>query len=292
MIAIIAAVAAFVVVLLATNGFGAWGGEEDPAEPPEEIQVDIPEDIPEDLPDDVDEDIPEDVPEDIPEDIPDDTPKDVYERILAGETRNLPFGAYEWRVLAVEGGKALLYAEDCIGKLAYHEEYESVTWETCTLRGYMNGAFLQSFTAEEQGRILETRIANDDSLWHGTPGGNDTDDRIFLLSVEEIDRYFGDSGDYLNNRRKNYFGDEISDSDLGDGQFITNTYNNERALEKKNPNTTPESEIYLIYWLRSPGNLKENVVVVYGEDGRVNVGGYTAFNPRGGVRPALWLDLN
>ena len=286
LIVIIAAVAAFVVVLLATNGFGAWGGEEDPAEPPEEIQIgapgDTPEDSPEDIPVDTPEDLPDDIEEDIPEDEPEDTILDISGKIRAGETRNLLFGPYEWRVLEVDGDKALLLTEELIEERIYGPEETPVTWETCPLRGYLNGGFLQSFSSEEQGRILETRVINDDNLWYGSPGGNDTDDRVFLLSVEEIDRYFGDSGDYLNIRMKDIHGDLVTNSYTG--MYLSNEYNEDRK------GINLQTGDVMMWWSRSPGYSETSAVQVLSK-GEIRVfGGNVAF-PNTGLRPAVWIGL-
>jgi len=53
----------------------------------------------------------------------------------------IPFGQWDWRVLAVENGKALLITQDVIELRSYHNEKVDVTWETCELRAYLNGAF-------------------------------------------------------------------------------------------------------------------------------------------------------
>jgi len=114
----------------------------------------------------------------------------------------IPFGNYKWRVLDVQDGNALIITEDVIEERPYNEENEGVTWRTCDLRKYLNNEFLRKFTKEQQGRIVEKKIPNPDNLWYGTKGGRDTRDKVFLLSLEEVDKYFGNSGDYLNKRRK------------------------------------------------------------------------------------------
>lgn len=116
----------------------------------------------------------------------------------------LTFGRYEqddwsgngkeplvWRVLAVEGDKALLITDKClVGKL-YNTKLEAVTWESCTLRAWLNADFLNAaFTADEQKAILMTAVTNEDNPDNGTDGGNDTSDKVFLLSIAEAERLF------------------------------------------------------------------------------------------------------
>ena len=108
------------------------------------------------------------------------------------------FGAYSWRVLAVEDGKVLLITEDNVEARAYNDKDEDTTWEQCTLRGYLNDGFItNNFSAAESQRIVLTHVINDDHPQFGTPGGNDTDDRVFLLSVDEAERYFKDDNDRM-----------------------------------------------------------------------------------------------
>jgi ankyrin repeat protein len=68
------------------------------------------------------------------------------EPITIGAT--IAFGNYKWRILDVQGGRALILTEDIIEKRRYNEKDEFVTWKTCTLRKYLNGEFLQKFTSE------------------------------------------------------------------------------------------------------------------------------------------------
>ncbi len=57
----------------------------------------------------------------------------------------------EWRVLAVEDGKALVISEKLLDSLPYYNGIFSVTWETCQLRNWMNNDFLnKSFSSTEQ----------------------------------------------------------------------------------------------------------------------------------------------
>ena len=58
----------------------------------------------------------------------------------------------------------------------------------------IHSAFFNTFTDEERSRILPRDVHNTDNGWFWIRGGNDTVDYIFLLSIEEVVRYFGDSG--------------------------------------------------------------------------------------------------
>ena len=97
----------------------------------------------------------------------------------------------EWIVLDKEDEKALLLTKESVGKRAYHDEWPDITWEDCTLREWLNEEFYNdSFTEAEKNQICETVVKNDDNPEYGTEGGRDTTDKIFLLSIDEAEKYF------------------------------------------------------------------------------------------------------
>ncbi|MDR3289497.1 MAG: toll/interleukin-1 receptor domain-containing protein [Peptococcaceae bacterium] len=100
------------------------------------------------------------------------------------------FGDYSWLMLDNANGKALLITEDIIELRAYNSKKTSTTWETCDLRAWLNGDFYNKFTDSEKAMIAETVLSNPDNAQYGTDGGNDTHDRVFLLSVDEVVQYF------------------------------------------------------------------------------------------------------
>ena len=185
----------------------------------------------------------------------------------------------DWRVLAVENNKALLISEKILEKRPYNVEGTDITWENCTLRKYLNGEFYNSLGAAKSA-IIETNNWNPNNPWYGTPGGNATTDKVFLLSLDELVKYFGDCGK-LCNQPKN------------DGRFIWWTddkafwiddqYNHARIAYYR-------SEGASWWWLRSPGDDSYDAAYV-DYVGNVYVDGYGVDSDFGGVRPALWLNL-
>ena len=95
------------------------------------------------------------------------------------------YGDKLWRVLDDSG---FLFSEDLLETKAYHDTLSGITWENCTLRSYLNGqTFLNSnFTGTEQDAIKDTTVTNDSNPDHGTAGGNNTTDKLFLLSLAEV----------------------------------------------------------------------------------------------------------
>lgn len=88
----------------------------------------------------------------------------------------------------------LLLSKYAICHKAYNEVLKDVTWSTCSLRNWLNTEYLvQAFSAEEQELIADTNVHNDDDAWTGAPGGEDTVDKVFVLSIEEAQKYFEDN---------------------------------------------------------------------------------------------------
>lgn len=78
---------------------------------------------------------------------------------------------------------ALVLTRECIAKMPFHVEWSKITWEQCTLREWLNTDFYNSLSADVRERIVYTEIVNKDSCT--IPGGNNTMDHVFLLSVDE-----------------------------------------------------------------------------------------------------------
>lgn len=192
----------------------------------------------------------------------------------------LSFGDYNWRVLDIQNNTALIITEEIIDQRPYHDAYKDITWADCTLRKYLNGEFYEKFNADDKSRIITVINKNLDNQWYGTKGGEDTEDNIFLLSLEEVCKYFGDSTSKLNNPGKNqrYW-------------FQRKDENNSNRLAKLH-----NKEWAWWWWLRSPGRVNVKAVYIFGTDGNIGIQGNNILKGNisdgectGGVRPALWI---
>ena len=182
----------------------------------------------------------------------------------------------EWIVLDVRDGKYLLLSRFGLEAKPYNAVQKSVTWENCTLREWLNGDFMAAaFLPEEQALILQANVGNDATQgfadWK-TDGGNDTTDRVFLLSYSEANRYLGvtdKSGDNAASR--------VSPTAMA---VRNGAWDNEK-------NRTAEGAAAGWWWLRSPGYNKGTAAFVraIGSLSYTNVR-----NVEGCVRPALWMD--
>jgi Family of unknown function (DUF6273) len=192
------------------------------------------------------------------------------------------FGAYQWRVLDVKENAALIITENIIEQGVYHDAYVDITWADCSLRRYLNGEFYQRFTAEEKARIVPVINKNPDNPWYGSAGGADTQDRIFLLNLDEVAcKYFGDSSELLYQPKKNqrYW-------------FERKDENNEKRKAR-----LEENQSICWWWIRTPGRVSVKAVYIHG-DGNIGIQGNNIFKGNiadgrctGGIRPALWLNL-
>lgn len=97
----------------------------------------------------------------------------------------IKFGKYNWYIIERNNNEATVLCEKIVAERAYNESYEDITWEDCTLRKWLNNDFYNEFSDEEKTLIAETTCKNEDNSEYGTKGGNDTNDHIYLLSIDE-----------------------------------------------------------------------------------------------------------
>ena len=180
------------------------------------------------------------------------------------------FSGIDWRVLTVENNKALLISEKILEKRAYSYKYTITTWNDCTLREYLNGLYLDKLGTVTSA-IADTCNRNPNNPWYDISGGYATTDKIFLLSLDEVCRYFGDSTENLKTKQNTGFYNKINDAN-----------NNVRIAKYGNEDAW--------WWLRSPGGSVGSAAYV-NIDGSLHIYGHNVDRTEGGVRPALLLNL-
>ena len=140
---------------------------------------------------------------------------------------------------------------------------------------WLNGTFLNNaFTAAEQKGILLTNVDKGSSQGYSkwsTSGGNNTEDRVFLLSYAEANKYLGVTYDDSKNTKSRVAPTAYA---IKQGAYTSSN---------KTADGTAAG-----WWLRSPG-YDQNVAADVEPDGSLNCyivsfGGYC-------VRPALWINL-
>ena len=169
----------------------------------------------------------------------------------------------EWQVLDKQDGKALVISKRALDGRKYNETVESVTWETCSLRAWLNTEFLdKAFSAEERAAIPTVTVSADKNPSFDTPPGNKTEDKVFLLSINEANKYF--------NKKT--------------ASCMPSSYAKAKGL-------TAGIDGECCWWLRTPGTNKSHFSFVdrcYG----IHEPGKELISSKLAVRPAMWIDLN
>ena len=182
----------------------------------------------------------------------------------------------EWLVLARDGSKALLISRYGLDAQPYNTTNSEVTWETCTLRTWLNSTFYnKAFSSAEQAAILTTNVDNSKyqcySGW-STNGGNNTQDKVFLLSYAEANKYFDVTHDNSSNTKS---------------RVAPTAYAIAQGAWTSSSDKTADRTYAGCWWMRSPGG-RQIYAAVVDSDGwlrnRVN-------GDSGSVRPALWVNI-
>ena len=174
-----------------------------------------------------------------------------------------------WRVLAVEKDKALIITEQLIDTMQYNSFSDDITWEKCSLRFWLNNTFITSaFGGSLPRRVMVTTNDNPDNPKHGTEGGAPTEDKVFLLSVEEAEKYFKDNADRMAG---------VTEYAQKQGAWVSNDY------------LLPNGEKAGLWWLRSPGYISHTASRVL-INGDINSHGGSIVRENVAVRPAMWIS--
>ncbi|MCO7154106.1 serine/threonine protein kinase [Anaerobutyricum hallii] len=165
----------------------------------------------------------------------------------------------KWRVIKCENGEALLLSDIVLDKQKYNKRLKKVTWEKSTLRKWLNKKFMnRAFSSSEQEAIRTTKVINEDNYYYKTDGGNDTLDKIYLLSLSETD--------------------EEKEYGFTDSYGMTIKYSNYADLDD-----------YQYWWLRTPGEKNISAAAV-DMSGKAYLGGGES-DMELGIRPVLHLNL-
>ena len=194
----------------------------------------------------------------------------------ADSTDNTPI---EWQILDVQGDWALLISRYGLDAMPYSTDASHYTWETCTLRNWLNNNFYYgAFSAEEQAVIrtneVDNGVSQGFSYKYGTDliDGNKTVDKIFLFSYEEARQYF-----------------TVRDMNFNIKSRVAPTaYALKNGAGTISTIKTVDDMAAGWWWLRSPGNSEKRAARI---DFSGAINSYSVSSTTGLVRPALWLYL-
>ena len=162
----------------------------------------------------------------------------------------------EWEVLdcSDDGKSVLLISKYILIHKAFNEDNTKLTWENSTLRKWLNNQFINSaFTETERALIKSVTITNEKNSKYNIDGGKNTTDKIFLLSISEAEKYYGN---------------RVDDSVRMDIKGTTNQW-----------------------WLRTPGSGKYRTSYINSYGG-VYSQGWTSDTNVYGVVPVMWINLS
>lgn len=203
-------------------------------------------------------------------------PKQKYDKVEVGDTIN--FGAYEqddnisngketieWIVLAKQNNRLFVISRYAIDAQPYNAGQTEATWETCSLRRWLNTVFFDSaFSDREKAMISTVTVSAEKNPEYETVDpGKDTQDKIFLLSISEANTLFN---------KNILMGCAPTAYAVAQGAYCAD-----------NGNTW--------WWLRSPGYLDMPRAAGGTYDGGVSYIG-NALYISSSVRPAMWIDLS
>lgn len=169
-----------------------------------------------------------------------------------------------WLVLAVEGKKALMITSEGVDSQQFNVEALATDWERCSLREWLNGKFLSEvFTEEEALQVAVTTLPWEANPSYTTPAGKTAEDKLFLLSISEAEKYFAS--------------DEARLCKPTSIATLHGVYADEEN------GACP-------WWLRNQGSVAECAALVT-EFGVVDHSGDGVYCEGSAVRPAMWINL-
>ena len=181
------------------------------------------------------------------------------------------FEPLRWLVLSNTGGELLLVSEKILEARQYNQSWSAVTWETCSLRTWLNNTFYNNaFSPDEQTNVATSAVVNANNPWNGTNGGNSTNDKVFLLSHAEV---------------------------MDNANGFSSSSNADTARRSKGTDFAKSCGLYVppgseflgmsAWWLRSPGNDTQSAGTVDSGGGISYDSVDTAYE---GVRPAIRIN--
>ncbi len=112
----------------------------------------------------------------------------VSDEFVLGTWNSTPL---RWRILSMEGTHALALCTTTLDAVPFHETPQPSDWAHSSLRTWLADEFEPAaFTDEERAVLVERTNGTPDSSAYQTRGCEDTEDRVFCLSIEEARALF------------------------------------------------------------------------------------------------------
>lgn len=181
-----------------------------------------------------------------------------------GEKQILPL---RWDVIDKKDDSVLLITDDIIDNIKYNHTWNPISWADSSVRKWLNEEFYNTaFTSHEQAYITDTQLSNDDNERFDTKAGEDTIDKVFLLSLDDIEKY------YTTNESRQAKGTKFA---ISEGLWVS---------------PLGSSRGYSVWWLRSPGKNTSLASLVHAGGAPGDVGDSISTEGNG-VRPCVWVKI-
>ena len=226
------------------------------------------------------------------------TSKSVSDNIQIGDT--ITFGEFEqdnnesngkepveWIVLSKTGDSLLVITKYGLETAADNDAYDferkdggtgkQISWDKHLFREDMNSTrFIDyMFSEEEQNKLLYFNIKADQNPEYDENPGEDTADKIFLLSATEVDKYFG------------------TDSETFKGSIECRKCQPTKFAEDYTYAYLKEGNTSGCWFLRTTGDCYTNASFAYvDENGVINYKGWSTDCGGCMIRPAMWIEYD
>ena len=173
-----------------------------------------------------------------------------------------------WRVLDIEDGYCLLLSKDILKTMPYNYSWNPTNWKESNIRIWLNYDFYDSaFDNKEKELIKQVFTENLGNYAFSLNQDYKTNDKVFLLSIEEVKKY---------NTYKNDFITLGTKYAIKEGLWISKYLS---------------SVGYSVWWLRSPGRSTSYAAIMHA-DGSIGLGGDGVATTGNGVRPSVWVKID
>ena len=188
----------------------------------------------------------------------------------------------EWIVLDVQNEKSLLLSKYALDAKLYNTYYQNVTWETCSLRKWLNEDFLNSaFDGAEERVIATTLVKNsfDEEQASGRKYSKDTEDKVYLLAGS----YLLKANEFINKVKVDLNEDGINYFEA-DPELLT-CFPTAYAIEQGVPVSNETG--HCGWWMRRPTLESGSPIGTAFEINDRSSSPYVSL--KYGVRPAIWV---
>lgn len=192
----------------------------------------------------------------------------------------------KWIVLENTGSELFLLSKCILDCKRYHGKTADITWwdamdttwDSCDLRSWLNNEFYKAAFNDNEKKLIKTTICKDNGV--GCP---DTEDKVFLLSVNEIK----DTSDKLGKDFIRTIGTDFAKNKKADG---CNLYVYDKSKKVDYVNIDGKEMGCSWWWLRTQGN-KPSRAYFMGTGASIRSYANVS-SARDGVRPALKIRLD